>query len=45
MTMKIQGDFSLAPSELVMRGVLSQCGKVGSHWFSLDGDYNAIEHK
>ena len=38
-------DINLEPSELVMRGGLSKCGKEGSQWFSWDGDYNAIEQK
>ena len=38
-------DFSLAPSKLDMRGVPSQCEKVGSQFFSWDGDYNANVHK
>ena len=37
-------NFSLARSEVVNRGVPSQCGKVGSQWFSLYRDYNAIVH-
>ena len=35
----------MAHSEIVVGGVASQYGKVGSQWFSWDGDYNAIVHK
>ncbi len=38
-------DFSLAPSKLDMRSVISHCGNVDSQWFSCDVDYNEIVHK
>ena len=37
-------DFGLAPTELDMRGVPSQCGKVGLQWFSWDKDSNDNGH-
>ena len=37
-------DFTLAPSDVVLRGVPSQYGNLCSWSFSWDGDYNEILH-